>query len=99
MKNIREIVSANLLALRKQRGLTQNELADRLGINRVSLSRILSNKNDIRVSTITKIADAIGCDVAEFFKPEEPANNHTITCPHCGEKLVINLSVSDKKHD
>ena len=83
----------------KQRGLTQNELADRLGINRVSLSRILSNKNDMRVSTITKIADAIGCDVTEFFTPAETEEHNTITCPHCGAKLVINLSISDKKHD
>ena len=83
----------------KQRGLTQNELADRLGINRVSLSRILSNKNDMRVSTITKIADAIGCDVTEFFTPAATEEHTTITCPHCGEKLVINLSISDKKHD
>ena len=83
----------------KQRGLTQNELADMLGINRVSLSRLLSDKNDMRMSTIKKIADAIGCDVAEFFKPEETEDNNTITCPHCGAKLVINLSVSDKKHE
>ena len=83
----------------KQRGLTQNELAERLGINRVSLSRLLSDKNDMRISTIKKIADAIGCDVTEFFTPDEKAEHNTITCPHCGEKLVINLSVSDKKHD
>ena len=86
----------------KKRGLKQIDLADRLGINRVSLSRILSDKNDMRMSTIKKIADAIGCDVAEFFtpaEPEEPTNHHTINCPHCGEKLVINLSISDKKHD
>ena len=86
----------------KQRGLKQNDLADMLGINRVSLSRLLSDKNDMRVSTIKKIADAIGCDVAEFFTPattEDNEGNNTITCPHCGEKLVINLSVSDKKHD
>ena len=83
----------------KQRGLTQNELADMLGINRVSLSRLLSDKNDMRISTMKKIADSIGCDVAEFFAPAEPAEHTTITCPHCGAKLVINLSVSDKKHD
>ena len=83
----------------KQRGLTQNELAERLGINRVSLSRLLSDKNDMRISTIQKIADAIGCDVAEFFSPAETADHNTITCQHCGEKLVINLSISDKKHD
>ena len=83
----------------KQRGLKQNELAERLGINRVSLSRLLSDKNDMRISTIKKIADAIGCDVAEFFTPAETEDHNVITCPHCGEKLVINLSVSDKKHD
>ena len=83
----------------KQRGLTQNELAERLGINRVSLCRLLSYKNDMRISTMKKIADAIGCDVAEFFTPAENAEHNTTTCPHCGAKLVINLSVSDKKHD
>ena len=83
----------------KQRGLKQIDLAERLGINRVSLSRLLSDKNDMRISTIKKIADAIGCDVAEFFTPEETEDNNVITCPHCGAKLVINLSVSDKKHE
>ena len=83
----------------KKRGLKQNDLADMLGINRVSLCRLLSDKNDMRISTIKKIADAIGCDVAEFFTPAETADHNTITCPHCGEKLVINLSIYDKKHD
>ena len=83
----------------KQRGLKQNDLADRLGINRVSLSRLLSDKNDMRMSTIKKIADAIGCDVAEFFTPAETEDHNVITCPHCGAKLVINLSVYDKKHE
>ena len=83
----------------KKRCLKQNDLAERLGINRVSLCRLLSDKNDMRISTIQKIADAIGCDLAEFFTPAETEEHTTITCPHCGAKLVINLSVSDKKHD
>ena len=83
----------------KQRGLTQNELAERLGINRVSLSRLLSDKNDMRISTIKKIAEAIGCDLAEFFAPAEAEEHNVVTCPHCGAKLVINLSISDKKHE
>ena len=83
----------------KKRGIKQNDLAERLGINRVSLSRLLSDKNDMRISTMKKIADAIGCDVAEFFAPADTEDNNTITCPHCGEKLVINLSIYDKKHE
>ena len=81
----------------KKYGITQIALAERLGINRVSLNATLNNPN-IKLSTLDKIADAIGCDVTEFFTPDT-ADHNTITCPHCGEKIVINLSVSDKKHD
>ena len=82
----------------KKYGITQIALAERLGINRVSLNATLNNPN-IKLSTLDKIADAIGCDVTEFFTPADTAGHNTITCPHCGEKLVINLSISDKKHD
>ena len=82
----------------KKYGITQIALAERLGINRVSLNATLNNPN-IKLSTLDKIADAIGCDVTEFFSPADTAYHNVITCPHCGAKLVINLSVSDKKHD
>ena len=82
----------------KKYGITQIALAERLGINRVSLNATLNNPN-IKLSTLDKIADAIGCDVTEFFSPADTAEHSTITCPHCGAKLVINLSISDKKHD
>ena len=81
----------------KKYGITQIALAERLGINRVSLNATLNNPN-IKLSTLDKIADAIGCDVTEFFTPDT-AEHNTITCPHCGAKLVINLSIPDKKHD
>ena len=48
-------------------GVTQQDLADRMGMNRVSVSRLLSEKNDLRISTIEKMANAIGCPVAELF--------------------------------
>ena len=82
----------------KKYGITQIALAERLGINRVSLNATLNNPN-IKLSTLDKIADAIGCDVTEFFTPADTAEHNVITCPHCGAKLVINLSIPDKKHD
>ena len=82
----------------KKYGITQIALAERLGINRVSLNATLNNPN-IKLSTLDKISDAIGCDVTEFFAPADTADHNVITCPHCGEKLVINLSISDKKND
>ena len=45
--------------LLKKRGITQAELANRLGINRIALNRTLSNPN-IKLSTIEKIANAVG---------------------------------------
>lgn len=57
----------------KKYGISQIELAERLGINRVSVSRLLSEKNDMRASTIKKIADAIGCPPGELFEdPQTP---------------------------
>lgn len=77
-------------------GITQMELADRLGINRVSVSRLLSEKNDIRLSTIEKIAKAIGCNVSELVltdSEKQPTNEKEtyIVCPHCGEKIKISV--------
>ena len=54
----------------KKKGLTQVDLAERMGMNRVSVSRLLSEKNDMRTSTLEKIASAIGCNVADFFNPQ-----------------------------
>lgn len=77
-------------------GITQMKLADRLGINRVSVSRLLSEKNDIRLSTIEKIAKAIGCNVSELVltdSEKQPTNEKEtyIVCPHCGEKIKISV--------
>lgn len=55
-------------------GVTQQDLADRMGMNRVSVSRLLSEKNDLRISTIEKIAKAIGCPMAELFEISKKNN-------------------------
>lgn len=70
----------------KKYGVTQSELAERLGINRVSVSRLLSDNNDMRASTIAKIANAIGCKAGELFEESEGSSETptSITCPHCG---------------
>lgn len=71
-------------------GITQTELAERLGINRVSVSRLFSEKNDMRSSTVIKIANAIGCSVGELYDDfDEEQNKNTITCPKCGAKFEL----------
>lgn len=71
-------------------GITQTELAERLGINRVSVSRLFSEKNDMRSSTVIKIAAAIGCSVGELYDDfNKEADSNTMVCPKCGAKFEL----------
>lgn len=89
----------------KESGSSVGELAQKMGVARQTISRQINGAN-ITVETVKKIADALGLPVGQLFdqtphQTPHPKNaeHSTITCPHCGEKLVINLSISDKKHD
>ena len=85
----------------KESGSSVGELAQKMGVSRQTISRQINGAN-ITVETVQKIADALGLPVGQLFdqKPQpKNADHNVITCPHCGVKLVINLSISDKKHD
>ena len=85
----------------KESGSSVGELAQKMGVSRQTISRQINGAN-ITVETVQKIADALGLPVGQLFdqKPQPTnADHNVITCPHCGAKLVINLSVSDKKHE
>jgi ribosome-binding protein aMBF1 (putative translation factor) len=45
---------------REEAGLTQEELADRLGTQKTAISRIENHAEDIKPSTIQKVAKALG---------------------------------------
>ena len=68
----------------KEKGLQMQELADKLGITRITLTRNISGNPTI--STLENIAAALGVSVPELFAPQ-PTN--TITCPKCGAVLEI----------
>lgn len=59
----------------KAHGLTINEVAERLGINRVTLT--LTLKNNPTYSTMKRIADVVDCDVADFFQDEATHQEET----------------------
>jgi ribosome-binding protein aMBF1 (putative translation factor) len=45
---------------RQKSGISQNELARRLRTSKSAISRIENHANDIRVSTLKKVAEALG---------------------------------------
>ena len=53
-------ISAFLKKMRDESGITQQELADRLGTKKSTISRMENHAEDVRLSTILRIAVACG---------------------------------------
>jgi transcriptional regulator with XRE-family HTH domain len=65
--DVRAVVGINLQRLRRERGLSQEELAFCSGSTRAYLSGIEAGRRNATILTLAKLANALGVDVAEFF--------------------------------
>ncbi len=52
---------------RKRKGLTQQQLADALGVNRVSIARIEAGTQSPSMTTALRIAEVLGESVETLF--------------------------------
>jgi len=57
-----------LAAVRKSRGMTQQELAEKLDISLVSIGYIETGKRWPRLNTLHRIADALGVKLGDIFR-------------------------------
>lgn len=57
-----------LAQVRKSRGVTQQELAERTNMSVVSIAYLETGKRFARLGTLHKIAKTLRVDVAELFK-------------------------------
>ena len=55
-----------ILELCKEAGINQTELAEKIGLSRVGLSKAI--KGNPTIGTLEKIADALGVPVTELFE-------------------------------
>lgn len=63
------VLELNVMMARRNIGL--NELAEKVGITNVNLSKIKNNKvNAIRFSTLSAICDALDCEPGDILKYE-----------------------------
>jgi transcriptional regulator with XRE-family HTH domain len=74
---LREIVARNLRSLRRSRRLSQEELADRAGINRNYVGMLEREENAATVDILEKLADVLNVDPIEFFKRPSREASHT----------------------
>lgn len=71
----------------KQRSLTINELADKLGMSRGGVSQIINGNPT--VESLQKIADVLEIDISELFEQKKTI----IACPRCGTSLKVELKI------
>ena len=64
--DVRERVGLNLQKLRRERGLSQEELADRANIHQTYLSGVERGKRNPTVTVLQRIAEALGADIEDL---------------------------------
>lgn len=68
---LRAIVARNLRVLRKQKGFTQEALADSAGINRNYVGQIEREEKSPTVDVLEKLAIALEASSVDFFAQRE----------------------------
>ena len=80
-------MSHRIKELIKEKGYTQQEFADKLGITRVGLSQLINGKPSY--PTLEKIATALNVPMWQLFASSEEvhpkSDSLSLTCPHCGK--------------
>ncbi|MBK1732775.1 helix-turn-helix domain-containing protein [Thiococcus pfennigii] len=69
MKAIRRVVAGNIHALRRQRGLTQIQLAEAAGIAQTYVGQIERDGRNVTLDVLEAIAVALGVAASELVTP------------------------------
>jgi transcriptional regulator with XRE-family HTH domain len=65
---LRRVVAQNLRRQRRKSGLSQEELADRAGLNRNYIGMIEREENSPTVDALEQISEALGVDPVVLFQ-------------------------------
>lgn len=68
--DIRDLVGRNVGRLRRERGLTQEELEERSGLTQQYLSSLENGRRNPTVLTLVRLAEALGCTPVELISPD-----------------------------
>ena len=76
--DIKQIVGKRIQKYRKQSSLTQEALAELIGIDTISLSKIETGRNYPTSENITKLANALGVEIYELFVDDALKSNEQL---------------------
>lgn len=80
-------IGANIRRIRERTGGTVTRLAQRAGIAKATMSKIETGKISSPISTLMRIADALGVPLAEFFVESVEDPPYVLT--RCGQGQII----------
>ncbi|NTA14020.1 helix-turn-helix domain-containing protein [Agrobacterium tumefaciens] len=66
--DIRAVVGLNVVRIRRERSLSQEELSFRVGVTRAYLSGLEAGRRNPTVVTLSKLADGLGVDVDQLIR-------------------------------
>jgi transcriptional regulator with XRE-family HTH domain len=90
--------------IRRRKGWSQKDLAEESGVGQDTISGIESGRHEPRPSTLRKLADALGVEVADFFREpavplaEAPETGPTETEVEEKRRVIPQSAASLKKH-
>ena len=90
--DLNKVIGKNLNALRKERGLSQSQLADKIDISTEFISRVERGASAPSLKSLKKIADALEVKMGVFFDDPEDMDSWNIEI----EALVILMKRGDK---
>lgn len=75
-------IAEQIKKIRKEKGLSQQETADKLTMNRVQYNRIETGKSDPTMNILQRIASVLEIDIVQFFEVNKNEQDiHTINEP------------------
>lgn len=68
-KDLRNILSANIVAYRNSAGLSQDEFASKCGLHRTYIGSVERGERNVTLATLEIIANAMGVSVPSLLTP------------------------------
>ena len=87
------MIGENLKTLRKSRKLTQQDLAFKLGVSRQAICLWESNKRELKVSVIKKIARIFSVPIDDLVRAQERVNTQRVQ----NQKVTFALNAPEAK--
>lgn len=93
-------VVSNIKSIRIDKGITQEVLADALGVDTAVISNLEKGKRDLKVKELDVISKCLKVDVLYLFTyPKKYVDESTVQVIEPDDKVAVTFEVDRKKRD